>query len=52
MIEMQLSNVIYVSSGYICGVINLTLLTINIFKDQFIPGFVYHAAVQFNHLEI
>ena len=39
MIEMQQSKVIYVSSGYIWGVINLTLLTINIFKGQLILGF-------------
>ena len=47
MIEMQLSNVIYVSSRYIWSVINLTLLTANIFKDQLILGFVYIILVLF-----
>ena len=37
---------------YIWGVINLTLLSINISKDQLILGFVYHVVVQFYHLEI
>ena len=39
MAKMQLSNMIYASSGYIWSVMNLTLLTINIFKNQLIPSF-------------
>ena len=40
-IEMQLFSVIYVSFGYIWGVINLTLLIINIFKDQLTDPWFY-----------
>ena len=50
--QLSLSKVIYVSLGYMWSVIDLTLLTINIFKDQLILGFVYHVVVQSYHLEI
>ena len=52
MIQMQLPHVIYVSSGYIWDLINLTLLNTNIFKNKLILSFVHHVVVQFHYLVI